>query len=107
MYAGHIVEHGTADDVFNHTAHPYTEGLFDSLPNLKESDEELIPIRGMMPNPIHLPKGCVFAPRCPYAKEICSREMPRLHQIFGETHYTACHAYADPNFRLRRNANGK
>lgn len=107
MYAGHIVEHGTADDVFNRTAHPYTEGLFDSLPNLKESDEELIPIRGMMPNPIHLPKGCVFAPRCPYAKEICSREMPELRQMLGETHFAACHAYSDPNFRLRRNANGK
>ncbi len=108
MYAGHIVEQGTADEVFNQTAHPYTEGLFNSLPNLKESGEELIPIKGMMPDPTHLPKGCVFAPRCPYAKESCTRSMPELRKMKGETHYAACHAYDDPNFRIERGyADGK
>ena len=71
MYAGRIVEIGSTDEVFNATAHPYTEGLFGSLPNLKDQGEELEPIRGMMPDPMHLPEGCAFAPRCPYATEAC------------------------------------
>lgn len=69
MYAGKIVEIGSANEVFNATAHPYTEGLFDSLPNLKERGEELVPIKGLMPDPMNLPEGCAFAPRCPYATE--------------------------------------
>ena len=107
MYAGHIVERGSADEVFNATMHPYTEGLFDSLPNLKQRGEELVPIKGMMPNPMDLPKGCVFAPRCPYATEECEAAMPALRLTGGETHYVACRAYDDPNFRLRRNSHVK
>lgn len=106
MYAGHIVEKGTADDIFNHTMHPYTEGLFDSLPNLRERGEELIPIKGMMPNPMELPEGCVFAPRCPYATEKCNACAPERRQV-SDTHVVWCHAYDDPNFRLRRNKDGK
>ena len=78
MYAGRIVEQGTADDVFNFTRHPYTEGLFDSLPNLKQRGEELVPIRGLMPDPSDLPPGCEFAPRCPYATERCTQSVPEL-----------------------------
>ncbi len=77
MYAGRIVEQGTADDVFNFTRHPYTEGLFDSLPNLKQRGEELVPIRGLMPDPSDLPPGCAFAPRCPYATERCTQSSCR------------------------------
>ena len=69
MYAGRIIEMGSADDIFNRTAHPYTEGLFNSLPNLKKRGEDLIPIQGLMPDPMHLPEGCAFSPRCPYAVE--------------------------------------
>ena len=69
VYAGRIVEVGSADDVFNHTRHPYTEGLFDSLPNLRQRGEELVPIKGLMPDPMNLPQGCTFAERCPYATE--------------------------------------
>lgn len=105
MYAGHIVERGSADEVFNATRHPYTEGLFDSLPNLKKRGEELVPIKGMMPNPMDLPAGCVFAPRCPYATPACELEMPKLRKLAGETHFVACRAYDDDNFRLRRNQN--
>ena len=105
MYAGRIVEIGTTDEVFNSTRHPYTEGLFDSLPNLKEQGEELVPIKGMMPDPMRLPEGCTFAPRCPYATEACTQTVPELRQV-GGTHYVACHAYDDPSFCLRRNANG-
>ena len=67
MYAGRIVEEGTLEEVFNDTLHPYTEGLFNSLPNLRKRGEELVPIKGMMPDPMNLPKGCAFAPRCPYS----------------------------------------
>lgn len=76
MYAGRIIEIGTADDIFNHTKHPYTEGLFNSLPNLKERGEELVPIRGLMPDPTHLPEGCSFEPRCMYATERCKTAIP-------------------------------
>ena len=67
VYAGRIVEVGSADDVFNHTRHPYTEGLFDSLPNLRQRGEELVPIKGLMPDPMNLPQGlhvCRALPLC-------------------------------------------
>ncbi|NLU23488.1 MAG: ABC transporter ATP-binding protein [Clostridiales bacterium] len=105
MYAGRIVEIGTADEVFNATRHPYTEGLFDSLPNLKARGEELVPIKGLMPDPMNLPEGCTFYPRCPYATDACKAKEPQLYHM-GGTHYVACTAYQDPNFRLRRNSNG-
>ena len=100
MYAGRIIEIGTADDIFNHTKHPYTEGLFDSLPNLKERGEELVPIRGLMPDPTHLPEGCSFEPRCMYATERCKTAIPELKDVGG--HLTACLAYDDPSFKLQR-----
>ena len=104
MYAGRIVEQGSADDIFNHTRHPYTEGLFDSLPNLKQRGEELVPIKGLMPDPSDLPPGCAFAPRCPYATEACARGVPALRAVEGSTtHKVACLAYDDPSFKLRRN----
>ena len=105
MYAGRIVEQGTADDVFNFTRHPYTEGLFDSLPNLKQRGEELVPIRGLMPDPSDLPAGCAFAPRCPCATERCSQSVPELRNTDGSgAHKVACHAYDDAGFKLRRNS---
>ena len=104
MYAGRIVEQGTADDVFNRTRHPYTEGLFDSLPNLKQRGEELVPIKGLMPDPSDLPPGCTFAPRCPYATEECTKAVPALKPVGdSKTHKVACRAYEDANFKLRRN----
>ena len=105
MYAGRIVEQGTADDVFNRTRHPYTEGLFDSLPNLKQRGEELVPIKGLMPDPSDLPPGCAFAPRCPYATEECTKAVPTLRPVGdSKTHKVACRAYEDANFKLRRNS---
>lgn len=98
MYAGRIVEIGSADEVFNHILHPYTEGLFNSLPNLKQRGEDLVPIRGMMPDPTNLPEGCSFSPRCPYATEACAKRQPVLRQA-GGTHFVACAAYDDPNFK--------
>ena len=107
MYAGRIVEKGTVDDVFNNMRHPYTEGLFNSLPNLKERGEMLEPITGLMPDPSDLPPGCAFSPRCPYATEACSKAVPQLEAVDGsKTHFVACQAYARPGVALRRNQHG-
>ena len=101
MYAGRIVEEGSLEAVFNQTMHPYTEGLFNSLPNINEDMEELKPISGLMPDPTNLPKGCAFAPRCPYATERCSEKLPELRAV-GEQHRVACSAYDDPSFTIAR-----
>lgn len=71
IYAGEIVESGTAEDIFDHRMHPYTEGLFGSIPTLNTTAKRLSPIRGMMPDPADLPPYCRFADRCPYADEAC------------------------------------
>ena len=94
--SGRIVEHGTLDDVYNHTRHPYTVGLFESLPNIEERDVKLKPIPGLMPDPSSLPSGCPFHPRCRYAMDICSRERPaEVHR--SASHYTACHLFNEQN----------
>ncbi len=90
MYAGEIVEYGTLEDIFDHTSHPYTEGLFNSLPSLDEDVERLKPIRGLMPDPADLPKGCKFNPRCPYADEHCQTVEPEL-KVIAPGHLCRCH----------------
>lgn len=75
-YAGEIVEYGTAEEIFDHPTHPYTIGLFGSLPDMSGKGTRLRPINGMMPDPTHLPEGCAFAERCPYATEQCRKEHP-------------------------------
>ena len=90
MYAGEIVEYGTLEDIFEHTAHPYTEGLFNSLPSLDEDVHRLKPIRGLMPDPSNLPKGCKFHPRCPYADKQCATEEPQLKEL-APGHICRCH----------------
>ena len=99
MYAGQIIEVGSAWEIFNETKHPYTEGLFNSLPNLKQRGEELVPISGMTPDPCNLPEGCAFSPRCPYAKEGCQKRRPELRHV-GGSHYVACDAYDETGFQL-------
>ena len=101
MYAGRIVEYGALKDVFNHTKHPYTEGLFNSLPNIRNRSERLKPIPGLMPDPSNLPKGCAFAPRCRYATEACRTARP-TDRMVSDTHMVACTAYDDPDFRIDR-----
>ncbi|MBP5162257.1 MAG: ABC transporter ATP-binding protein, partial [Spirochaetales bacterium] len=105
MYAGRIVEYGTLKDVFNHTKHPYTEGLFNSLPNIRNREERLKPIPGLMPDPSKLPKGCAFAPRCQYATEACRNSQPQQRMV-SETHMVCCSAYDDPAFRINRPEKG-
>ena len=101
MYAGRIIEEGNLDEVFNHTLHPYTEGLFNSLPNIKNRRAKLQPIHGLMPDPTNLPKGCAFAPRCNYATEACQERRPQLTD-FGGTHKAACLAYENKDFHIER-----
>ena len=100
MYAGRIVEKGNLEDVFNNTMHPYTEGLFNSLPDVDNREQKLKPIPGLMPDPTKLPQGCTFSPRCQYATEQCHTERPALVK-YSDTHYTACLAYQDKNFKLK------
>lgn len=100
MYAGTIVEKGTLEDVFNHTKHPYTEGLFNSLPNINDRKAKLTPIKGLMPDPTDLPEGCYFRPRCPYAGEDCKQKQA-LRQI-SDTHFVCCSAYDRPDFHIER-----
>ena len=101
MYAGRIVEEGNLDQVFNHTLHPYTEGLFNSLPNIKKRKDKLHPIHGLMPDPTNLPEGCSFAPRCDYATEACKTRRPELKE-FGGGHKAACLAYETEGFHIER-----
>jgi peptide/nickel transport system ATP-binding protein len=94
MYAGRIVEHGTLEDIFNHTSHPYTEGLFGSLPNIEKRTEALKPIPGLMPDPTNLPSGCPFHPRCKYCQDICNSRIP-VQTKLSETHTVSCLAYEE------------
>jgi len=73
VYAGHIVESGSKEDIFRHAAHPYTLGLFDSIPKMDDDERRLKPIDGMPPDPTNLPKGCVFAPRCKFVSGECEK----------------------------------
>lgn len=92
MYAGEIVEYGTALEVFeSENRHPYTKGLFDSIPDLTVKSKRLNPIFGLMPNPAKLPKGCKFHPRCPKCMDICKKERPDEHDF--ENHMIKCHLY--------------
>jgi peptide/nickel transport system ATP-binding protein len=81
VYAGEIVEYGTAVHIFEHTAHPYTIGLFNSLPKLDSDEPRLIPIKGLMPDPTNLPSGCKFCDRCLEATEECSLRPPEPVEV--------------------------
>lgn len=90
MYAGHIVESGSVYDIFDQAKmhHPYTVGLFKSIPNIDNRIARLKPIAGQMPDPMHLPEGCAFAPRCQYATDACRRGIPG--EVRNGTHAIAC-----------------
>ena len=90
MYAGEVVEYGSLEDIFDRTAHPYTEGLFGSLPSLDKDVHRLQPIEGLMPDPTELPAGCPFENRCARATERCKTECPKLRTLSG-THTVRCH----------------
>jgi peptide/nickel transport system ATP-binding protein len=81
MYAGEIIEYGPVEDIFEHTGHPYTRGLFAAIPRLDTEFDRLLAISGIMPDPMDLPSGCKFHPRCPYADECCKEEQPALVEL--------------------------
>lgn len=81
IYAGEIVEYGSAEDIFDHRQHPYTEGLFGSIPTLQTTAKRLSPIKGMMPDPANLPNCCKFAERCPYASDECRKAVPGMTEV--------------------------
>ena len=92
MYAGEIVEAGTAADIFNGAVHhPYTVGLFNAIPNLDEKTERLNPIEGLMPDPTNLPEGCKFGPRCPHCMESCKSGSPFVYEENG--HRILCNLF--------------
>ena len=94
MYAGELIEAGTLEDIFtSEKHHPYTSGLFGSIPNLKVKTNRLNPIGGLMPDPTNLPKGCKFSPRCPHRMEICVATEPD-DRLFG-THSIKCHLFKE------------
>lgn len=101
MYAGQIIEYGTLEEVFNHTKHPYTEGLFNSLPDIENPDAVLKPIPGLMPDPTNLPEGCIFAERCQYAKDSCRCKCLEKH-FFSDSHYAMCSRYDEDSFAIQR-----
>lgn len=89
IYAGQIVEYGLVLDVFKHMHHPYTVGLFDSIPQIDSAVTRLKPIPGLMPDPTDLPEGCNFSTRCPYADEKCKANEPELEEV-RPGHFARC-----------------
>lgn len=89
MYSGKVVEDAPVLELFNNPKHPYTIGLMRSIPSLVQEGERLETIPGMVPNPLYLPKGCYFHPRCKFAIEECKHVQPELREI-GPGHKAAC-----------------
>ena len=93
MYAGKVVEYGSADDIFESPKHPYTSGLMNCIPKLTDEDHtRLDVIKGMVPSFDQMPKGCAFCPRCSEAKDICRERMPELMDVNG--HKVRCFKYS-------------
>ena len=97
MYAGEIIEYGTVEDIFEADKHhPYTVGLFGSIPDLDVDTERLSPISGLMADPTKLPKGCYFSDRCPYCSEKCIEEHPHSVNV-SDSHRILCHLFEAGN----------
>ena len=93
MYAGKIIEMGKAQDIYlSKSHHPYTEGLFSSIPNLRSKARRLTPIPGLMPDPTNLPSGCSFSPRCPKKTDECSKKQPSVYM--NGSHSISCDLFA-------------
>ena len=90
MYAGEIVEYGNLEDIYEQGEHPYTIGLFGSIPDLDKDTERLSPIAGLMPDPTNLPAGCSFSPRCPHCTDRCRNQDPPIRETV-QGHMVKCH----------------
>ena len=90
MYGGLIMEEAAIDDLFDRPNHPYTLGLLSSIPALnQDKGTKLSSIPGSPPDMIRPPQGCPFAPRCPYARQVCAKELPPYVAV-GEGHCSMC-----------------
>ncbi|WP_369205607.1 ABC transporter ATP-binding protein [Streptomyces sp. PU-14G] len=94
MYAGRIVETAPVKELYKAPAHPYTQGLLDSIPRLDQKGKELYAIQGLPPNMAKVPDGCAFHPRCPVARDVCRSELPPLAEV-GEGRGSACHFWKE------------
>lgn len=94
MYAGRIIEKGTAEEVFNHPSHPYTVGLMASKPVINKKVDRLYNIPGNVPNPINMPNYCYFKDRCARRMPICDGEYPPEFYLTN-SHMAACYLYVD------------
>jgi peptide/nickel transport system ATP-binding protein len=92
MYAGRIIEQGTASEIFHNPCHPYTQGLQKSKPTMKSNEAQLFNIPGNVPNPVDMPNHCYFKERCSKCIGKCSGEYPCMVQV-SPTHFVACHLY--------------
>jgi oligopeptide/dipeptide ABC transporter ATP-binding protein len=93
MYAGQIVEQGTADEVLLSPKAPYTMGLLESIPTVEKRGGRLSVISGTVPNPFNMPPACRFQPRCPYAWDLCSRVAPDLYKAGVAAQMARCHLH--------------
>lgn len=94
MYCGKVMEEADVRSLFTHPLHPYTVGLLQSIPQIDDdSEERLYMIKGMVPNPLHMPPGCPFSDRCDHSFERCSQEMPQLQEVNG--HKVRCFLYEE------------
>jgi peptide/nickel transport system ATP-binding protein len=94
MYAGRVAEVGSAREIFNTPTHPYTRMLIASLPSLRER-RKLRTIPGLPPALLDPPPGCLFHPRCPHARQVCSLVAPELRNVNGNAHVAACHLFEE------------
>ena len=92
IYAGQIVEQGTLEEIYENTKHPYTKGLFASLPDMSSRAHRLHPIKGLMPDPSNLPSGCPFHPRCDHARPECAQRTPVRTEV-TPGHFVNCLLY--------------
>lgn len=92
MYAGSAIEYANIERLFNNPLHPYTVGLFNSIPSLDEDVDKLTVISGTPPDPSHLPMGCRFHPRCPHVMEKCKENFPQAIEV-EEGHFVSCFLY--------------
>lgn len=93
MYCGRIVEEATAEELFRHPKHPYTVGLLESIPKIDEDRERLYMIKGMVPNPLDMPKGCPFSDRCEKCMDKCRQAVPAFTNVNGSK--VRCFLYSD------------
>ena len=92
MYASHIVELASKQEIFKNPQHPYTQGLLNSIPRLDQQSKYLTPIKGLVCNMMNPPTGCKFHPRCDHAMDVCRQEIPQMKEV-APGHFAACHLH--------------